>query len=72
VSWTSEQLAGLGEADRADALEAARWEVMAVVAQSGASGQFAVSLDEREGVPKMTVLLMQDVGGDVQDAPMKP
>jgi hypothetical protein len=72
VSWSSEQLAGLGEADRADALEAARWEVMAVVAQSGVTGQFSVSLDEREGVPTMTVLVKQDAGGDVPDAPMKP
>jgi hypothetical protein len=36
---------------------------MAIIGQSGVSGQVAISTQERNGTPEMTVLIKQDGGG---------
>jgi len=71
-SWGASELSAMEEADRDDLLERARWDLMAVVGQSGASGQIAFVSGQREdGSPEMTVLIKQDGGGSNQETPTK-
>jgi hypothetical protein len=49
----------------------ARWEMMELVGQSGVSGEVAISVVEREGVPAITVMLKQDAGGDIPESMLK-
>jgi hypothetical protein len=56
-------LAALEASERAEVFERARWDLMAIIGQSGVSGQVAISTQERNGTPEMTVLIKQDGGG---------
>jgi hypothetical protein len=63
VRWGSPDLAALEASERAEVFERARWDLMAIIGQSGVSGQVAISTQERNGTPEMTVLIKQDGGG---------
>lgn len=71
VRWEATELATMDATKREEALQRARWDMMAVIGQSGASGEIAVTTGEREGVPEMTVLIKQDGGGVDPDQRMK-
>lgn len=69
VSWGAADLATLDDGERDDLLERARWDLVAVIGQTGASGEMAyVSGRRPDGSPEMTVL-MKWGGGGVDQAP---
>jgi hypothetical protein len=68
LRWSPTQDAGLSDDDRLAMTEAARWELIALMGQSGASGEFAVSADANDPTGQVQVLFQAEAGGDWPDA----
>lgn len=71
VTWAPDQAAEYDSGELTAVFEMARWEMMELVGQSGISGEVAISVVEREGVPAITVMLKQDAGGDIPESMLK-
>jgi hypothetical protein len=68
LRWSPTQDIGVSEDDRLAMTEAARWELIALMGQSGASGEFAVSADANDPAGQVQVLFQAEAGGDWPDA----
>jgi hypothetical protein len=71
VHWAPEVGTVVDQDSRALLLETARWELMSVIGQAGAAGEFAIEVDASRDEPEFTIVFSEGRGGELTLEHMK-